>query len=814
MAHTLGLDEIGAGDLGRVGGKAYRCAQLRQAGVPVPDGLVVSADGADSEAALAEIEQSLYRWPQDTLFAVRSSALAEDSAEHSFAGMHDTMLNVPAGGVRDAICACWASVRNPHALAYRQAAEAGESEMPIAVFVQRMVAAVSAGVVFTRNPVDGADEVVLNAARGLGDALVSGTVTPDEWRVRDRAIISCRPAEAKREPVLTSAQVAELSALALRIERLLGAPQDIEWCHDGRQFWIVQARPITTLAPKKIDLEWSRANVREVLPELPSPQILDYVCDVINRSQRLYAGRLLGPEAKFGPVIKAFHGRPYFNVSQFRRMAPLLGQPLAYFLRILGYAGRIAPEDEKLQPRPRKAFLRALPDILRTSSYQLGIGAFVRKHLRRMQRDLEEARQIRVAGLQDRDIWALVQRGRETSVRQLFPVFALAGIAFYEHIARRLLARVPFAYEDLGPPFLAAGEKSVSSQQAFDLLRLAEQARAEDAVRDYFAQAATFADLRQALAGSEFLRNFEDFLARYGHRGHYESDWSLPRYADDPTPLLAVIATHVKAPSCPSPDRILAEQEQAAAEARKNFEAALLPAQRVFLRPLIWWLLRRIKQMCIWRELYRSEMTRLAGEVRRVHLDLTHRFVERGWLETPDDYFFLTFDEVGSLLEGRRDAAAARDIIRRRKEELERWRQIEMPLQLHESDLPYLGTRRPAPAAAGTREFTGLCVSPGRAEAEVVVLRGPGEFARMKPGAIIVAPATDPAWTPLFTLAAGLIVEIGGMLSHASTVAREYGLPALANVPDATRLLKDGDRVRLDATAGRAEVVEAQPQRA
>ena len=190
------------------------------------------------------------------------------------------------------------------------------------------------------------------------------------------------------------------------------------------------------------------------------------------------------------------------------------------------------------------------------------------------------------------------------------------------------------------------------------------------------------------------------------------------------------------------------------------------------------------------------------SRIRAWHLVLADRFVERGWIDRRDDYFLLELAEVARAALDPSQGCGLRAIAARRAAQLAAERGLRMPLLMRESELPARLGMLPA-AAGGDGDLTGLCVSPGSVEAEVVVLRDPGEFAAMKRGAILVTTATDPSWTPLFTLASGVIVEVGGMLSHASTIAREYGLPALANVRDATRILKTGDRVRLDASNGR-----------
>ena len=263
------LDEVTPEDAAHIGGKAYNCARLRHAGFPVPDGLAIPSGASDSEIRSVVEAPWLAAQPGEALFAVRSSGLGEDSEGHSFAGIHETYLNVARDGLVDAVFRCRASGASQQAAAYRAARQlegAGESggnsatahtSARIGVLVQRMVPAVASGVAFTVNPVSGADELVINAAPGLGEALVSGQVDPDEFIVgkRDGLVVSRRlgsaglitTAPAISTPTLTAKQIADLAALLLRIEQHYGAPQDVEWCHDGRQFWIVQSRPVTAI---------------------------------------------------------------------------------------------------------------------------------------------------------------------------------------------------------------------------------------------------------------------------------------------------------------------------------------------------------------------------------------------------------------------------------------------------------------------------------------------------------------------------------------------------------------------------------------
>jgi pyruvate,water dikinase len=251
----------------------------------------------------------------------------------------------------------------------------------------------------------------------------------------------------------------------------------------------------------------------------------------------------------------------------------------------------------------------------------------------------------------------------------------------------------------------------------------------------------------------------------------------------------------------------MARRERAAAETWAAFADRTRRWRRP-VRPLVRWLLGMAKQFGLWRERGRYEMTRVLSAARRWHLALADRWVARGWIDARDDYFLLTLAEVRRAIVDSAAGTVLAGLARQRGAEQEAWRRMDMPLLLRERELPtVLHRARQLRLHADERRLEGMCVSAGCVEAAVAVIAEPTDFARMKRGAILVAAATDPSWTPLFTLAAGVIVEIGGTLSHASTVAREYGLPALANVRNATRILRDGDRVRLDATNGVVEVL-------
>ena len=807
----LPLESLTPADESSAGGKAWNCARLGQAGFRVPGGLVVLATAADADLAGLAVHPWFEGMPGDTVFAVRSSGLGEDGVDQSFAGIHQTFLDVRRADVGTAVAACRASAHTAQALEYRRAHGISTGEIRMGVLIQRMIHPVAAGVAFTVNPVTGADdELVINSSWGVGEALVGGQVDPDEFVVgkTDGALRWSRVGEktdgdGTSRASLSPDQVRELAGTLLAIERHYGAPQDVEWCHDGALFWVVQSRPVTTRRSADAETEWTRANVAEVLPDLTSPQVAAVLEDMLKRAERRFLGKVMAPEERMGPMVRSFHGRLYFNLSQLRRACALGGIAPAVMLRSVGHADAIRPEDEKPQRPALGDVVAAMPDMLRMLWRHLRAAEVVREDLARV---AGHARRLAAdpRTLSDAEVWPVLEAWVADAPECMQAVLLLSGVLFQEMPVRKACAKARFPFERLIYPQLATGERSVSAQQAFDLIALAEAARREPEVaRHLSGDTPDIAQLRVALQGTAFLAELERFLQAYGHRGHYESDWSLPRYHEDPTPILRALRAHLAAGAGPDTSEIAARQEREAAEAWSAFAQRLSPWQRWTTLPRVRRAIRTIKQYYLWREKVRSELVRVISAVRRWHLALADRFVERGWLDFRDDYFLLLLPEIAAVMEGNRRPETLRGLAAERAAEMTRSRALSMPLLMRESQLAQLiRTSGVSERSDDESKLQGYPVSGGVVEAEVVVVRDPGDFGRMKRGAILVAPATDPSWTPLFTLASGVIVEVGGVLSHASTIAREYGLPALANVKHATKRLRTGERVRLDAVNG------------
>jgi rifampicin phosphotransferase len=863
------FSEIGKHERDLIGGKAYSQALLWKQGFNVPPGLIVTTEAfqaflhaqslsdapAEFDRDPSKVEQLRARienaqLPNDLLkeidqkfstlfketnyhrFAVRSSALGEDSEAHSFAGIHRTLLGVTREELPEAILACWASAFGPQAVGYRREHSLSFAGLRIAVLIQPLIIPVCSGVAFTIDPITGnRDEMIVNATYGLGEMLVSGQVEPDLYRLRkgEPPLIVERSKGAKAEQMilrdsrlervsvddslreqlaLDEDQMIGLGSELQRIEAAFGAPQDVEWAHDGRSLFILQSRPITTARPVELELEWSRVNFREIVPELPSA----FCSGMMKMSEpdfaRHYKASGLDIE-HLRPVLKIIYGRPYFNLSIFKSTAEATGMPIELMLRMFGHGEEFkGVVDYRINFRK---LLGNLPTVLRTVIRQIRFIPTVEWFVAATEQELAILSKLDIDRMSYLEYLTTLEERRSYFNNFLFNAMSIGSAIMGKLITiLGLVKDVMASPENFINTQIAVGVKNVSTQQGLDLLSLGKTARAEPRCREYFTlERDRFNDYQTALAGTEFLDRFQEFLSCYGHRGIYETDIAQPRYREDPEYLLFAVRNMVNTINFRTPEEICAQQEEQAATQWQTLEEKL--HRSTIFAPLkleiIQWQLRTLKELFSLRERVRSEGVRFMSASRDFHLRLAARLEREGYINSRDDFFMLEPQElIDAATTG--ELTALQPIIEKRKAIYAFYKKLDLPNLLREAEIPAIAARTMHTAQTGILRFQGLAVSPGLIEAEVVVIESPSEFARMKPGRILVAPATDPAWTPLFTMAAGVIVEMGGMLSHGSIVAREYGLPTVVNIPGILKRLRDGDRVLVNGTTGEVEVIE------
>jgi len=814
-AHIAELGELATGDLrgaARIGGAIRTHLEQR----PVP------------EAVAAAVREALAARDTVPAWAVRSSATAEDLPGASFAGQQDTYLNVVGvDAILDRVRACWASLYTDRAILYRLEQGIPHADVTLCAVVQEMVQPISAGILFTADPVSGHRRVMaIDAGFGLGEAFVSGTVSADLIRVhrdtgaiveqtiarKSHAIRSlpgggtetvALPEDEQERPALSEADIRALVAAGETIEAAQGSPQDIEWCFDSRGLHIVQARPITSLYPVPTATGpnplWFCFNHFQVMTDAVPPLGLDFW------RYLLPFGRPLRGSPTPSPWAQAAAGRLYLDLSRMLRFAP----SRALLLVALRNVDTLA-RDAVLGVLKRPEFARG-PRIS-----PLSVARFVVPRAVTMQRYLwfappEEVLEERnewmrgvvestVAAMSDGDLRARLARAR-IAVSDLFAqLFELPPRIFPGVAASSVLRKL---LPDHGDDIDALGRGmtgNVTVEMDLDAGDLADVARGLPAVR-----AALLArePWDQADGAATFREALDRFLAKWGARAMSEIDIARPRWREDPTPLLAVVAGNLAAGTQKGGHR--EHHAQLAARAVEAIPRLLKAAGRgplgLLRRPLVRRMIRLVRSLAPMREHPKWAIVQIADAVRRLALDAGAALTDAGRLARPDDVFFLQWEELEGALASDDDLRA---VVAERRADHVRAQALYPPrVMTGDGEVPKGEHTQEVPegALAGTPASSGVVTGIAR------VIRDPMTEVLQK-GEILVAPFTDPGWTPLFINAAGLVMEVGGLMTHGSVVAREYGIPAVVCVPDATRQIQTGQRIELHGTKGWVRVLD------
>jgi len=676
--------------------------------------------------------------------------------------------------------------------------------------VQCMVDADVAGVLFTADPITGTrGRAAINAVRGLGEQLVSGAVNPDFFLVDTR---HARVLE-RRGGVLDDAHLLELAALGARVESHFGRPQDIEWAIDRTTLWLVQSRDITTLypLPKNVPSDPDRdlrvyfsANVAQGVFEPFTPMGLQ-TFRLLGSSFAIAFGNP-PPEPTAGVFVTVEAAlRLFLDLTPLLRNPALRELPGRAMAVLEARSARVLEhvlEDPRLAPQPgssrvRSAFV-ALRLVLRTGAPRVAIRALVRP---------TEAR-VRLL----REIDALVEMDLgplETSAQRIdafqrllltwppraFPRLAatvIAGVISYT-AAGRLLGRG--TGEDGLRIVLRALPFNPTTEMDLELWALSRNVRDDPASRQVLAQRSPgqlSTDYRAKALPPLLQRELSAFLERYGHRAIAEIDLGLPRWSEDPAHLLGAIANYQRLE-----DPVLAPDAQFARGAREAQAAIAKVLARVHgpRRAIASVFLRRVRLLAGLREMPKFQAIRVFARGRAILAPVGAELASAGRIAKADDLWFLTLPDMRRALAG----VDMRDLVAERRAEYAR--------ELARRRIPRLllsdGTDAEAAYATPVPDgaLRGTPASPGTARGVARVIRSPAG-ARLEPGEVLVAPSTDPGWTPLFLTASALVMEMGGMMSHGAVVAREYGIPAVVGVPDATERITTGERVVVDGSAG------------
>ncbi len=783
--------------------------------------------------------------------AVRSSATAEDLPFASFAGQQDTYLNIAGiDALLDAVRRCWSSLWTDRAVSYRASNGIDPRSVRLAVVVQRLVEARVAGVLFTANPLTGRRrQAVIDASPGLGEAVVSGAVNPDHFVVNTTTgeIVERRPGDKRiaiqatpgggtervelaaqsSEACLSDDQVRALAALGARVEGYYGAPQDTEWAiDDSGKLWLTQARPITTLyplptgAPDTDDIlrVYFSINVAQGVFQPFTPMGIQ-VFRLVTSSVGTFIGK--PPEDPLMGVVLLAEAaqRLFIDAAPILRSTlgrELMGRALQFMeARSVPIFKQIAA-DPRLTPiavSRRVVFSTMFGLIMRMRAPLYVIQALFRPAAARARIKRLEVRLLTQSeiptNVSSADRLAKLERlflGNPPRVLSSILPVMLTGIGAFA-LAGKLLDGL--TQDSERQTVLRGLPYNVTTEMDLALWALAQQIYADQGAAEVLQNTSPellAQDYRNGALPSTLQKGLANFLAIYGHRSIAEIDLGLPRWSEDPTHIIGALANYLQLRNPELAPDVQFRRGAKEAEAMV-VELTRRAAHKGRLRGLlVGFCLRRTRDLYGLRETPKYYLVKLMARGRGLLWPVGEELAKAGHLEEAQDIFFITLPEARAALAG----ADMRSVVRERRANYQ--------YELHRRHVPRLllsdGTEpsaepqaTQATQATGSAESTlsGTPASAGVVTAKARVILDP-TGARLEPGEILVAPSTDPGWTPLFLTAAGLVMEMGGAMSHGSVVAREYGIPAVVGVPGATERISTGLQITVDGSAGTVSI--------
>jgi pyruvate,water dikinase len=867
--YVLGFQEIDQAQIAVVGGKGANLGELsRIAGIRVPAGFCVTTDAfqrimaealsiddqldrlsrlkPDDREAIrtlsaeirrtleettipgdlaAAITRSLAELGEQAAYAVRSSATAEDLPTASFAGQQDTYLNVVRQeAILQHVSRCWASLFSERAVTYRLRNGVGQRKVQMAVVVQRMVFPQVSGILFTADPITGNRKVTsVDASFGLGEALVSGLVNADVYKVRDGRVvaktiatkklaISAVPAggtqeqvlapERQEQPALTDEQVVRLAQLGRLIEAHFGSPQDIEWCLVDDDFQIVQSRPITTLFP----IPASGDQENHVYVSVGHGQMMTDAMKPLGLSLwQLTAGR---------PMYEA-GGRLFVDVT--RELASPARR--AGLLEVMGKGDPLI--GDALQTiLDRGDFIRTLPDERPRVAPPSGSApapietdpAIVTELIGRSQdsiaalkRDIQTKSGSALLDFIFGDIQELRRILFDPRSHQVFMSAMEATWWLNDHLQEWL------GEKNVADTLTQSVPNNITSEMGLELLDVADVIRPHpdvvaflQRVEDEGLHDEVFMDGLPRLAGGQEARDaIRAWLNKYGMRCVGEIDITRPRWSERPTTLVPMILSNIKNFELGEAERRFEQgrqeawaKEQELLERLRDLPDGEQKAEEVKR------MIDRVRTFIGYREYPKYGMISRYFVYKQALMEEAERLVQAHVLREKEDIFYLTFQELRDVV---RTNHVDGQLISQRKDAFRSYQALTPPRVLTSDGEVVEGSYRREDLPAGA--LVGLAVSAGTVEGRARVILDMAE-ANPEPGDILVTAYTDPSWTPLFVAIEGLVTEVGGLMTHGAVIAREYGLPAVVGVEHATQLIRDGQRIRVHGTDGYVEILQ------
>lgn len=881
MANKLIIDikDITAKDLPRVGNKAANLTLLMSSGFAVPDGFCLTTEAywqalapghKELEVLLKDIDSSRPEKVRDIALsisrlldktsipdemagqikdkyrqifngkdpvAVRSSSTVEDLPGLSFAGQYESYLN--AAGIDELLSAikkCWVSLWSERALIYREKNGIEHDNVAMAVIVQRMVPADISGVAFTVDPVaNNRETMVVNATKGLGEKLVSGKTNPDQYRITKSSLKIGRTSRGAGQ-LLTKQQIDKLARTTLKIEKNFGAPQDIEFAFAGRNLYILQSRPITTLTEAELPFPviwgnsanrdlldqgtvfWSNWNTRENMPYPLKPLSWSFLNDLLFPAifQVTFGTTPESALYRYSFMIDLVNGRAYWNMNRLLGH-PFFGATIRPVLKHIDHeAGELFTRLERqgqLRPaRPPVPVYRLAWEWLAAVKTWLTFPWFSGTPAIQKNCDLywDKADGYNSLAMEGASTLDLLRQAREfgyETAKCAFPLIMVSSKALWGMF---IIGKLTKNWNDLHrDDLLAAIPGNKTTEGALELFGLSEMPAP---IRLLFEQWAgqcfpkLEGELKASAEGRAYLDRMEKFLERHGHRGLKDLDFGYPSWGEDRTYVYQMIKGYLTySPDDQTPLHQYHEAKERRLMLTTEIERRLSTTFAGFIKVRLFRLGLSLAQNYFpLRENEKYYGMRCFPGSRRIVLEIGRRYHDAGLLDDLEDIFFLTVPEIEALeRSGRPDSGQIGGLVEKRKGEWQKQIAVQPPFVVR-SDGREIETFRENKIKPG--RLRGVPASPGRATGMARIIREPSQAHMFKKGEILVAPYTEPGWAPLFLLAKALVMEVGGAVCHGAIIAREYGIPAAVGVNGATTKIKDGDEITVDGNSGEVMV--------
>lgn len=818
-----------------VGGKTFNISKMMQEGLPVPPGFCVTTEtyvyfmeynniSEDDEnisdkirealmpPLLSEVLRDAYRtYLHGKSCAVRSSSPVEDLKNASFAGQYESFLNVlNEDDFLDAVKKCWASLWSRSATEYRKKMGIKNKDIKMAVLVQEMVPATASGVLFTEDP------MIIEAVWGLGDLLVGGKTIPDrfvvetnEFKVVERKIhhketmsemeisgvtITDVPEHLQDQHVLEDEYLMELCKLGKKVEHIFGCPQDIEWVLFNDEIMLLQTRPITV---KQTPTVWSRANISEMQPgyvtflSRPPENRPDFFVFSTLPLLKCLGIKEVPENVKFAEYI---YGHIYLNMTNLHDvLCKVPGLSPEMFDRSVGH------EDEKEESISKPGIFEILsfiPGALKAIRFVLNLPSQAEDVIPYSTELIEDIKtrdlqKISCEKLEDL-VWEMYDRNQK--VFQVHTCNAIIHAALFDALHKFLKNIGEEGKENL----LITGLEGMSSYRpGVEMWKLAQNAAKSSKVSNIICSKDKdiLKRLNEFREGREFLNKLEDFIEKFDYRCSEEPEVSVPRWSENPDFVITMVAHFLD--STANPVTRMEEEKKIRLETTAYILKKLSknPLEKIMFKKL----LRRIQRDTVTRENLKTTWAKGLSAMRLLYLAIAEKLVKKGILKNRDDIFYLKMTELSEVIAENMSFKNLDNLINDRKKEKMECEHLDVPMTILGKPPPIEELKHKVEPKS---KLEGVGCSHGMITGKARVIFDPNDCSNLKEGEILVAPVTDPGWSPLFVTAGGLVMELGSKTSHGVIIAREYGIPAVVGVRNATKIIKTGQLITIDGTKG------------